>query len=70
MFLFYFAVTELDCIVSIRFNVFNSYDKIRFYFYYSGERRIVYTFRSVGSGIGPETLEPVLTAVSTIFAAL
>ena len=35
-----------------------------------GERRMVYTFRSVGSGIGPETLEPVLFAVSAIFAAL
>ena len=33
-------------------------------------KRTGYTFFSVGSGIGPETVDPVLLAVSTIFAAL
>ena len=35
----------------------------------SRERKIVTTSFSVGIGIGPETLAPVLLAVSTIFSA-
>lgn len=38
------------------------------YLYLCGERKFVYTFfRSVGSGMGQNSLEPVLTAVSHNF---